>query len=122
MTFKFLNPRIGFVTYHPLIFIAFFLKTKQMSIDHLGDNPSVVLQKVGVITCRQTSSQITEPNYVKSQLQTLGSVVLTFITANMVVVDLSKLKSQWFLGHESSGIIVEVGDNVTTLKAGDDCL
>lgn len=85
-----------------------------------NDNPSVVLQKIGEITFEERPvPQIKDPNYVKIAITNTGlcgSDVHYYETGSCGSFKVTK---PMVLGHESSGIIVEVGDNVKTLKIGD---
>lgn len=91
-----------------------------MSTKLKSDNPSVVLQKVGEITfVDRPVPEITKPNYVKIAITNTGlcgSDVHYYETGSCGSF---KVEKPMVLGHESSGIIVEVGSDVKTLKAGD---
>lgn len=91
-----------------------------MSIELKADNLSVVLQKIGEITYEQRPvPEIKNSNDVKIAITNTGlcgSDVHYYETGSCGSF---KVTSPMVLGHESSGIIVEVGNNVKTLKAGD---
>ena len=83
-------------------------------------NPSVILHKIGLISIEnELVPQIQSPNEVKILLKktgicgsdihyyTHGSIGKFILTKPMV------------LGHESSGIVVEIGSNVKSLNIGD---
>lgn len=101
---------------HPLV-----AKTPGTMTSHTqDDNPSVVLQKVGLITYEDRPvPEISDPHYVKiaiKQTGLCGSDVHYYETG---CCGSFKVEKPMVLGHESSGIIVEVGDAVRTLQVGD---
>jgi L-iditol 2-dehydrogenase len=91
-----------------------------MSIELKQDNPSVVLQRTGLITYEQRPvPEISEQNYVKIAITNTGlcgSDVHYYETGSCGSF---KVTSPMVLGHESSGLIVEIGNDVKTLKVGD---
>ena len=91
-----------------------------MSISPKTNNPSVVLQKVGVITFEDRPvPEITEPNYVKIAITNTGLCGSDVHYYETGCCGSFKVEKPMVLGHESSGIIVEVGGNVNSLKVGD---
>lgn len=85
-----------------------------------NDNPSVVLQSIGKITFEDRPvPQLTDPNYVKIAITNTGLCGSDVHYYEHGSCGSFKVTSPMVLGHESSGIIVEVGDNVTTLAVGD---
>lgn len=85
-----------------------------------GQQDAVVLQKPGVITIeKRPIPEIEDPNYVKVQIKATGicgSDVHYFKTG---AIGDFVVKSPMVLGHESSGIVVEIGDKVESIKVGD---
>ncbi|ODV86656.1 hypothetical protein CANARDRAFT_27081 [[Candida] arabinofermentans NRRL YB-2248] len=86
----------------------------------MSDNPSIVLQKIGTITLEDRPvPEISDPYYVKIAIKKTGlcgSDVHYYEHGNCGSFVVT---SPMVLGHESSGIIVEVGSKVTSLKVGD---
>lgn len=84
------------------------------------ENPSVVLRGVGDIVFENRPVQpLPAANYVKIAIThtgLCGSDVHYYETGRCGSF---KVESDMVLGHESSGVIVEVGDDVHTLKVGD---
>lgn len=84
------------------------------------DNPSVVLKKVGEIVFENRAVEpLCGENYVKiaiSHTGLCGSDVHYYQTG---CCGSFKVESPMVLGHESSGTVVEVGKDVSTLKVGD---
>lgn len=91
-----------------------------MSLELKADNPSVVLQKIGEITYEQRPvPEITDPNYVKIAITNTGLCGSDVHYYETGCCGSFRVTSPMVLGHESSGVIVEVGEDVKTLKAGD---
>lgn len=86
----------------------------------MKDNPSVVLQKIGLITFEDKPIP---------KLADTNSVIIAITNTGLCGSDVHyyqngccgsfKLIKPLVLGHESSGIIVKTGSNVTHLKTGD---
>lgn len=81
---------------------------------------AVVLQKQGLITFEDIPvPQLEDPHYVKLAIKKTGicgsdvHYYKTGAIGNFVV------KDPMVLGHESSGVVVEVGSKVTSVKVGD---
>lgn len=91
-----------------------------MSIPTYNDNPSVVLQKVGLITFEERPvPELTDENYVKIAITHTGLCGSDVHYYETGCCGSFKVEKPMVLGHESSGIIVEVGKNVASLKPGD---
>lgn len=85
-----------------------------------NDNPSVVLEKVGVIKFENRPvPKITDPNYVKIAITNTGLCGSDVHYYETGCCGSFKVEKPMVLGHESSGIIVEIGRNVKNLKIGD---
>ncbi|CAI8504398.1 unnamed protein product [Pichia kudriavzevii] len=84
------------------------------------DNPSVVLEKIGEIRFEERPvPEIPEPNYVKIAITHTGLCGSDVHYYEHGSCGSFKVESPMVLGHESAGIIVQVGDSVTRLKPGD---
>lgn len=81
---------------------------------------AVVLEKPGVISIgKRDVPEIKDPHFVKLQIKATGicgSDVHYFIKG---AIGDFVVKAPMVLGHESSGVVVEVGDAVTSVKVGD---
>ena len=87
-----------------------------------NDNPSVVLQSIGNITFenRPVPDLSKSPsNYVKIAITNTGLCGSDVHYYEHGSCGSFRVTSPMVLGHESSGIIVEVGDDVKTLQKGD---
>lgn len=84
------------------------------------DNPSVVLKKVGEIVYENREVPVLDkPNYVKIAITHTGLCGSDVHYYQTGCCGSFKVESPMVLGHESSGIIVEVGKDVKSLKIGD---
>lgn len=86
----------------------------------INDNPSVVLQKIGLITYENRPVPIiNNPNDVKIAITNTGLCGSDVHYYEHGSCGSFKVEKPMVLGHESSGIIVEIGSKVKTLKVGD---
>ncbi|GMM28623.1 L-iditol 2-dehydrogenase [Martiniozyma asiatica (nom. inval.)] len=90
------------------------------SIEMKQDNPCVVLEKVGsIIYENRPVPEIKEQNYVKIAITHTGLCGSDVHYYETGCCGSFKVESPMVLGHESAGVIVEVGKDVTSLKVGD---
>lgn len=86
----------------------------------MAKQDAVVLQKPGSITiAKRDIPEIKDPHYVKLQIKATGicgSDVHYYTTGG---IGRFIVKSPMVLGHESSGVVVEIGSEVTRVKVGD---
>lgn len=91
-----------------------------MSVELKNDNPSVVLKSIGEIVYEDRPvPEIKEPNYVKIAITNTGLCGSDVHYFEHGSCGSFKVTAPMVLGHESSGIIVEVGPEVRSLKIGD---
>lgn len=90
------------------------------AIELKNDNPSVVLQKIGVITYENRPiPELKSPNYVKIAITNTGLCGSDLHYYEHGCCGGFKVEKPMVLGHESSGVVVEIGSDVKTLKVGD---
>ncbi|KAG7877802.1 hypothetical protein KL905_001068 [Ogataea polymorpha] len=84
------------------------------------NNPSAVLTKIGEIVIEDRPiPQIKDPHYVKIAIKYTGLCGSDVHYYQHGRVGSFIVEKPMVLGHESSGVIVEVGSEVKTLKVGD---
>ncbi|QLL31819.1 hypothetical protein HG536_0B06870 [Torulaspora globosa] len=81
---------------------------------------AVVLEKKGLIKIEHRQvPNIKDPHYVKIQIKATGICGSDVHYYTHGSIGDFVVKSPMVLGHESSGVVVEIGDAVTSLKIGD---
>ncbi|ONH68092.1 Sorbitol dehydrogenase 1 [Cyberlindnera fabianii] len=86
----------------------------------MSDNPSVVLKKVNeIITEDRPVPEITDDRYVKVAIKKTGICGSDIHYYTHGKIGSFVLERPMVLGHESSGIVAEVGKLVTRVKVGD---
>jgi L-iditol 2-dehydrogenase len=86
----------------------------------MSDNPSVVLKKVGEIVLENRPvPQITDDRQVKVAIKRTGICGSDVHYYTHGKIGSFVVESPMVLGHESSGVVVEVGKLVTKVKVGD---
>ncbi|CAR28375.1 hypothetical protein ZYGR_0R01100 [Zygosaccharomyces rouxii] len=81
---------------------------------------AIVLQKPGVITVdKRDVPEIKDPHYVKLHIKATGICGSDVHYYTQGAIGQFVVKSPMVLGHESSGIVAEVGSAVTNVKVGD---
>lgn len=83
-------------------------------------NPSLVLEKVGELKFENRPiPQLTDSRFVKVAIKKTGICGSDIHYYTHGSIGDFVVKKPMVLGHESSGVIVEVGDEVTSVKVGD---
>ena len=86
----------------------------------MQDNPSVVLKGVRSIAFEERPiPQLKDPHYVKIAIKKPGICGSDFAYYATGACGSFQVKKPMVLGHESSGVITEIGSAVRTLKVGD---
>lgn len=86
----------------------------------MSDNPSIVLKKVGEIVLEDRPiPRITDDRQVKIAIKRTGICGSDVHYYTHGQIGSFVVKSPMVLGHESSGVVVEVGKAVTRVKVGD---
>jgi L-iditol 2-dehydrogenase len=83
-------------------------------------NPSVVLKKIGEIVFENRPiPEITDDHYVKLAIKKTGICGSDVHYYTHGQIGSFVVKAPMVLGHESSGVVVEIGSKVTRVKVGD---
>lgn len=86
----------------------------------MSTNPSFLLNKINDVSFENRPvPEIKDPHYVKIQVKKTGICGSDVHYYTHGAIGQFVVKKPMVLGHESAGVIVEVGEAVTTLKVGD---
>ncbi|AOA60779.1 Sorbitol dehydrogenase [Komagataella phaffii CBS 7435] len=86
----------------------------------MSDNPSVILKRINEIVIEDRPiPAIEDPHYVKIAIKKTGICGSDVHFYTDGCCGSFKLESPMVLGHESAGIVVEVGSEVKSLRVGD---
>ncbi|AQZ15231.1 XYL2 (YLR070C) [Zygosaccharomyces parabailii] len=86
----------------------------------MAQQEAVILEKPGVIQIgKREVPEITDPHYVKLQIKATGICGSDVHYYTHGAIGDFVLKAPMVLGHESSGVVVEVGEKVKSVKVGD---